>query len=234
MSLIHRSMSLIRSPPKPMMCGLPKGDPDRYARPLLIRAAFRLEWFTVGWMIVEALVALAEGVVARSVSLIAFGLDSLIELTSACVLIWRLNVELRRGQSGAEMVDSHGKPHRRSTAVCARGLHSGGGGMESIDAPRCGIPLVGPAALKGGHQSGCVLLLCGLLWSYRRTDDRAGELLRLLSGPTRLRVCSPLSRSRLPSVKSRCERNSRVGWQVISCACCGPVAFRAPRATASR
>jgi hypothetical protein len=120
-----------------MMCGLPKDDPDRYARPLLIRAAFRLEWFTVGWMIVEALVALAEGVVARSVSPIAFGLDSLIQLTLACVLIWWLSVGPRRGQSVAEMADSHGKPHRRSIAVCARGLHSGGGGMESIDASRC-------------------------------------------------------------------------------------------------
>jgi hypothetical protein len=52
-------------------------------RSLLIRAAFRLEWFTVGWMVVEAVVALASGVSARSISLIAFGLDSLIELASA-------------------------------------------------------------------------------------------------------------------------------------------------------
>jgi len=74
-------------------------------RALLIRAAFRLEWFTVGWMVVEAVVALASGVTARSVSLIAFGLDSLIELASACVLIWRLNVELLRGQSAAERAE---------------------------------------------------------------------------------------------------------------------------------
>jgi divalent metal cation (Fe/Co/Zn/Cd) transporter len=53
-------------------------------------------------MIVEAVVALASGVVARSVSLIAFGLDSLIELASACVLIWRLDVELRRGRRVVE------------------------------------------------------------------------------------------------------------------------------------
>ena len=78
--------------------------PDSGAAPraLLIRAAFRLEWFTIGWMVVEAVVALAAGVTAGSISLIAFGLDSLIELASAGVLIWRLNVELRRGQSVAE------------------------------------------------------------------------------------------------------------------------------------
>jgi divalent metal cation (Fe/Co/Zn/Cd) transporter len=73
--------------------------PSITPRALLIRAAFRLEWFTVGWMVVEAVVALASGVTARSISLIAFGLDSLIELVSAGVLIWRLNVELRLGRS---------------------------------------------------------------------------------------------------------------------------------------
>ena len=74
-------------------------------RALLIRAAFRLEWFTVAWMVVEAVVALASGVMARSISLIAFGIDSLIELASAGVLIWRLTVELRRGQSVAEAAE---------------------------------------------------------------------------------------------------------------------------------
>jgi divalent metal cation (Fe/Co/Zn/Cd) transporter len=79
--------------------------PSTTPRVLLIRAAFRLEWFTVGWMVVEAVVALAAGVKARSISLIAFGLDSLIELASAGVLIWRLNVELRRGRSVAEVAE---------------------------------------------------------------------------------------------------------------------------------
>jgi divalent metal cation (Fe/Co/Zn/Cd) transporter len=80
-------------------------DPGAAPRALLIRAAFRLEWFTIGWMVVEAAVALASGVTAGSLSLIAFGLDSLIELASAGVLIWRLNVELRRGQSVAERAE---------------------------------------------------------------------------------------------------------------------------------
>jgi divalent metal cation (Fe/Co/Zn/Cd) transporter len=75
------------------------------ARALLIRAAFRLEWFTVAWMMVEAAVALASGVMAHSIILTAFGIDSLIELASAGVLIWRLTVELRRGQSFAEAAE---------------------------------------------------------------------------------------------------------------------------------
>ena len=79
--------------------------PGATPRAELIRAAFRLEWFTVAWMVVEAVVALASGLMARSISLTAFGVDSLIELASAGVLIWRLNVELRRGQSFAEMAE---------------------------------------------------------------------------------------------------------------------------------
>ena len=82
-----------------------RSDPGATPRAELIRAAFRLEWFTVAWMVVEAVVALASGLMARRISLIAFGVDSLIELASAGVLIWRLNVELRRGQSFAEMAE---------------------------------------------------------------------------------------------------------------------------------
>ena len=75
----------------------PLGD-----REALIREAFRLEWLTIGWMSVEAIVALASGLAAGSLVLMAFGLDSVIELASAGALIWRLRVELRRGQAFSE------------------------------------------------------------------------------------------------------------------------------------
>jgi divalent metal cation (Fe/Co/Zn/Cd) transporter len=67
-------------------------------RTVLIQQAFRLEWLTVAWMVIEALVAIGSGVIAGSLTLTAFGLDSVIELFSAGVLIWRLTEELRRGE----------------------------------------------------------------------------------------------------------------------------------------
>ena len=73
----------------------PPHVPERAA---LIQQAFRLEWLTVAWMVIEALVAIGSGVIAGSLMLTAFGLDSVIELISAGVLIWRLRVELRRGE----------------------------------------------------------------------------------------------------------------------------------------
>jgi divalent metal cation (Fe/Co/Zn/Cd) transporter len=64
-----------------------------------------LEWLTVAWMAVEAGVAIASGVAAHSISLVAFGLDSVIELASAGVLIWRLSNELRFGREVSEKAE---------------------------------------------------------------------------------------------------------------------------------
>jgi divalent metal cation (Fe/Co/Zn/Cd) transporter len=74
-------------------------------RPDLVRRAFRLEWLTAAWMAVEAAVAIGSGVAANSLSLIAFGADSLIELASAGVLLWRLDAEIRRGAEFPESIE---------------------------------------------------------------------------------------------------------------------------------
>ncbi len=75
------------------------------ARAARVRQAFWLEWLTIAWMTVEAAVALAAGAAAGSVTLVAFGTDSVIELISAGVLIWRLAVEHRRGQVFSEVAE---------------------------------------------------------------------------------------------------------------------------------
>ena len=80
--------------------------PPRPDRLPLIREAFRLEWLAIGWMTVEAVVAIGAGVTAGSLVLVAFGLDSVIELASAGVLMWRLSVELRHGQKFSERAES--------------------------------------------------------------------------------------------------------------------------------
>lgn len=73
-------------------------QPPGLNRRVLIARAFRLEGFTVAWMTVEAGVAIGSGYRAHSLSLTAFGVDSLIELASAGVLVWRLSAELRHGR----------------------------------------------------------------------------------------------------------------------------------------
>ena len=74
-------------------------------RTALIARAFRLQYATLGWMAVEALVAIAAALMANSLALLAFGIDSVIELASAGVVVWRLTVELRHGQVFAERAE---------------------------------------------------------------------------------------------------------------------------------
>src|SRR5258708_6112708 len=76
-----------------------------HERRLLVRQAFRLEWFTFGWMVIESVVAIGAGVAAHSLLLVAFGIDSVIEFASAAVLIWRLSVELEKGQAFSERAE---------------------------------------------------------------------------------------------------------------------------------
>jgi divalent metal cation (Fe/Co/Zn/Cd) transporter len=78
---------------------------DKSQRALAVRKAFLLEWITVGWLIAEAAVAIAAALAADSLLLTAFGIDSVIELASAGVLIWRLHVEMRRGRRFSEIVE---------------------------------------------------------------------------------------------------------------------------------
>jgi divalent metal cation (Fe/Co/Zn/Cd) transporter len=73
------------------------GESERTAgaleRDSLLRTALRLEAATIIWMIIEAVAAIAAGIVARSLLLVAFGIDSGIELTSAIVVFWRFRLE---------------------------------------------------------------------------------------------------------------------------------------------
>ena len=56
-------------------------------------------------MSIEAVVAISAGIAVGSLTLTAFGLDSVIELLSAAVVIWRLTVELRQGRHLGEQVE---------------------------------------------------------------------------------------------------------------------------------
>ena len=53
----------------------------------------RLEYFTIAWNSLEGLVALIAGGLAGSISLVGFGIDSFIEVTSGATLLWRMTVD---------------------------------------------------------------------------------------------------------------------------------------------
>lgn len=63
------------------------------ARQELANRGKRLEYFTIAWNTLEGLVGIVAGALAGSVSLVAFGVDSLIEVTSGTTLLWRMSVD---------------------------------------------------------------------------------------------------------------------------------------------
>ena len=64
------------------------------ARDFLLQRGIRLEWFTIGWNSVEAVVAIGAGLLAGSIALVGFGLDSVIETAAGLMVLWRLRREV--------------------------------------------------------------------------------------------------------------------------------------------
>src|ERR1700680_1846296 len=85
-------LQFLRTPP-----GLCRVQPWRktliLGRDAVFRRGRRLEYFTIAWNTVEGLVAVVIGAMAGSISLVGFGIDSFIEVTSGSVLLWRISVD---------------------------------------------------------------------------------------------------------------------------------------------
>jgi divalent metal cation (Fe/Co/Zn/Cd) transporter len=64
------------------------------ARPLLVRRGLWLNYLTLAYNTVEAVVAIAAGLVAGSVALLGFGVDSGIEVTASVAAQWRLRADV--------------------------------------------------------------------------------------------------------------------------------------------
>jgi len=73
----------------------------------LLKRGRRLEFFTIGWNVLEAVISIGAGLCAGSIALIGFGVDSLIESASGTVILWRLRageVGERREQTALKLV----------------------------------------------------------------------------------------------------------------------------------
>jgi divalent metal cation (Fe/Co/Zn/Cd) transporter len=64
-------------------------DPNPGERQQLIRRAKALSWLSLAWMTVEGTVAISAALVAGSVALLGFGIDSAIEAIASVIVIWR-------------------------------------------------------------------------------------------------------------------------------------------------
>lgn len=63
-------------------------------RAAFVRRGLRLEYLTLGWNSLEALIAIGAGIIAGSIALVGFGFDSVVECASGAVLVWRLHTDV--------------------------------------------------------------------------------------------------------------------------------------------
>jgi divalent metal cation (Fe/Co/Zn/Cd) transporter len=82
---------------------------ERYAE--LARRVKLLSWLSVGWMTVEGAVAITAGVIASSIALVGFGLDSVVEGLASVIIVWRFT---------GDRVFSHAAEQRAQKLVAAQ------------------------------------------------------------------------------------------------------------------
>jgi divalent metal cation (Fe/Co/Zn/Cd) transporter len=134
---------------------------------------------TIGWNVVEGVVAIAAGVVAGSISLIGFGLDSGVEVSTSIVLAWRLAQERRGG-----CMTEHDRRATKAIALCFAMLagyvavegtrHLAGGHAPDVSVPGIVIAaasvVVMPVLARAKKRLGPVLGSQAVVSESRQTE----------------------------------------------------------------
>jgi divalent metal cation (Fe/Co/Zn/Cd) transporter len=74
------------------------------SRVVIVQRGRRLEYLTIGWNSLEAIISIGAGIAAGSIALVGFGIDSVIEVSSGAVLLWRLVSGEHREQLALKLV----------------------------------------------------------------------------------------------------------------------------------
>lgn len=109
MHFVVATMAMSAPPPNPIT-QLPDYPITQLAA---ARRGRRLEYFTIAWNSAEAVAALVAGYLAGSIALVGFGLDSVIEISSGAVLLWRL-----RAEADAERRERAERGAQRLVGIC--------------------------------------------------------------------------------------------------------------------
>jgi cation diffusion facilitator family transporter len=169
----------------------------------LHRRGLRLEWFTVAWNVIEAVVAIGAGIIAGSVALVGFGVDSGIEVISAVALLWRL---YKAGPNAS--AEEHGDAERKALYLVAATFF--------ILAAYITYEAIGAFASGEGPESSTVglvlsvisiLVMPALAYGKQRTGREMGSR-ALQADAVETWVCSYLSLALLAAV----GLNAAFGW----------------------
>jgi len=164
-------------------------------RQALHRRALRLEYFTIGWNVLEAIVAIGAGVVAGSVALVGFGVDSGIEVISAVGLWWRL-----RTAGPDATVAEESAAERRALYIVAATFFL----LAAYIAYEAGMALLGreepDRSTVGLVLSVLSLLIMPLLAWWKQRTGRQMHSRALVADSVETWVCSYLSLALLAGV----------------------------------
>ncbi len=169
-------------------------------RRVLVRRGLQLNYLTLAYNSLEAVVSLVAGLLAGSVALVGFGFDSVIEVTASLAAQWRLRADLdHMGREGAERVT------RRVVAWCflALAAYVGYDGVKTLwlaEAP--GRSLTGIVVLA------LSVIVMPLLARAKRRVARALRSSALESEATQTSLCAYLSAIALAGV----ALNALLGW----------------------
>lgn len=166
-----------------------------------LRSGIVLEYFTIGWNVLEAVVGLLAGLLAGSVALVGFALDSIVEASSGGVLLWRLQSE-RRGSRTAEEAE---RPAIRSISVAFFALALYVGGRALFDLTTGAHP---KESLPGIVLAVVSLAVMPLLAWRKRVVARSLDSRSLQADSTQTTLCTYLSAFLLVGLVT----NAFLGW----------------------
>jgi divalent metal cation (Fe/Co/Zn/Cd) transporter len=170
--------------------------------PLVRHWAWWLTALTIGWNSIEAIISIGSGVLAGSIALVGFGLDSVVEVSSALVIVWRLTQ-----QSADPAVNE--RIERRATrlialtffAIALYVVYDAGRTLLGLDAePR-------PSALGLTITALSLVVMPTLAWAKRRVAARLGSA-ALQADAAETQLCTYLSAVVLLGLAA----NDLAGW----------------------
>jgi divalent metal cation (Fe/Co/Zn/Cd) transporter len=166
----------------------------------LRRRAIHLEYFTVTWNILEALVALVAGWLASSIALQGFGLDSVIETVSGLTLLWRFRQSRPPGDEDHAELRAVQVVGVTFFALAAYVGYEAGADLRFRRAPHFSLPGIILAALS--------LILMPFLALAKRRVARALKSRALAADSLQTLLCSYLSATLLLGL----ALNGWLGW----------------------
>ena len=159
--------------------------PETPGRAELIKRGRHLEYFTIAYNSLEGLIAISAGMLAGSIALVGFGFDSMIEVTSGAVLLWRLHADV--DEARRERIEAISL---RIVGACfvLLAIYLSFDSIKSLlrrEAPEESVVGIGLAAVS--------LIVMPLLVRAKRTVARAIKSKALIADSKQTELCTYLS-----------------------------------------